>query len=80
VHAAIAFGVEDSHWGQMVAAVVSGSEDIADLRQFLRDRVAAFKIPKAFAFAPLDDMPITSSGKPNRRLARERFSRLLRRD
>ena len=80
VVAAIAFGVADEHWGQMVAAVVSGTDDAAGLRTFLRQRIAPFKIPRAFAFAPAGELPITPSGKPNRRAARARFIRQLARD
>lgn len=79
VRAAIAFGVEDEQWGQMVAAVVAGPTDAESLAAFLRERIAAFKIPKAFAFADAGDLPFTSSGKPNRRLARRQFSSRLAR-
>ena len=50
VNDALVFGLDDSKWGQSVAAVVlwSGERalDVEDLRQFLRGHLAPYKIPK----------------------------------
>jgi len=81
VAGAIVFGVADDDWGQIVAAVVATTRplDAAALRAFLRDRLAGYKLPRAFAFCDLADLPIGSSGKLLRRAARAAFaSRLVR--
>ena len=77
---AVAFGVDDPAWGQIVAAVIAprGAAPAADeLLAFLRDRIAPFKLPRALAVCAPDELPIGSSGKALRRAARERFARLL---
>ncbi len=75
----VCFGKPDPDWGQIVALVVAPRDPSVDaatfaqtLRAWLRPRVAPFKIPKAIAVVPLSELPIGSSGKPLRRLARGR--------
>jgi len=73
---AVVFAVADDDWGQLVAAAVArrpGAQapDGGALREFLRDRIAAYKIPKAIAFLAPDELPIGASGKPLRRRAAE---------
>lgn len=67
-------GVDDARWGEVVGAVVRRidptlTED--DLRAFLRDRLAHFKIPSAWWF--LDELPLTPSGKIQKYVLRERY-------
>ncbi|HTM20642.1 MAG TPA: AMP-binding protein, partial [Kofleriaceae bacterium] len=72
---AVAFGLPDADWGQIVAAAVALADagepraEAAALRDFLRQRIAAYKVPKAIAVLDRDDLPIGSSGKRLRRQA-----------
>jgi long-chain acyl-CoA synthetase len=80
---AVCFGVDDADWGQIVAAVIATrpghSLAPADVRAFLRDRLAGYKLPRAVALCELDELPIGSSGKALRRAARAAFApRLVR--
>jgi long-chain acyl-CoA synthetase len=78
---AVVFGVDDADWGQVVAAVVAARPGQAlapaDVRAFLRDRVAGYKLPRAIALCELDELPIGSSGKALRRAARAAFAARL---
>ena len=84
VAGAVVFGVADDEWGQIVAAVVAPREpgralDGAAVRAALRDQLAGYKLPRAFASCELAELPIGSSGKALRRAAREQFAgRLVR--
>jgi long-chain acyl-CoA synthetase len=85
VAGAVVFGVPDDDWGQIVAAVVAPRPgehlDGAWLRAQLRHQLAGYKLPRAFAFCDLAELPIGSSGKTLRRAARARFApRLTRAD
>ncbi len=68
-------GVPDEQWGAVgLAAIVrrAGSATDADeLREFCRERLGGFKIPKYFKF--VNELPLSGPGKINRRLLRERF-------
>ncbi len=75
VQGAIVFGLPDDDWGEIVAAAVATSATADELRRFLRERIASFKVPKSIVIVALDELPIGPSGKPLRRVARERFSR-----
>ncbi|HTO98634.1 MAG TPA: AMP-binding protein [Myxococcales bacterium] len=83
VAGAVAFGVPDDDWGQIVAAVValkrSSSLGGAEVRAALRGRIAGYKLPRAIAFCPLEELPIGSSGKALRRAARAAFTARLAR-
>lgn len=58
-------GVPDEVWGEQVAAVIrplTGEPPDADeLRVFLRERIAAHKVPRIWRF--VEAMPLTPSGK-----------------
>ncbi len=76
VAATVACGLPDDEWGQIVAALVAVRAGVAppgadDLRAFLRERLASFKVPRRIAFVPLDTLPVGPSGKPLRRIARD---------
>ncbi|WP_435182637.1 o-succinylbenzoate--CoA ligase [Halobellus sp. EA9] len=69
-------GVPDAEWGERVSALVvgagEGDPDRADLLDFARERLAAYKIPKTVAFA--DALPRTVSGTVDRAAVRDRLS------
>jgi acyl-CoA synthetase (AMP-forming)/AMP-acid ligase II len=83
VAGAVAFGVADDEWGQLVAAVIALRDaawiDPNLVRDALRDQLAGYKLPRALAVCSPDELPIGSSGKPLRRAARERFADRLER-
>jgi long-chain acyl-CoA synthetase len=75
---AVVCGVPDPDWGERVVALVAARSGEAlpedTLRSFLKDRLAAYKIPKSFKFVTADQLPIGPSGKPLRRVARGQFT------
>jgi len=73
VRGAVVFGRPHPDWGEEVCALIVADVPEAELRDFLRARIAGYKIPKHFAFVGIDELPLGSSGKPLRRRARELF-------
>jgi acyl-CoA synthetase (AMP-forming)/AMP-acid ligase II len=78
VAGAVVCGVADADWGERVVALVATREGAAapgedELRAFLRERIASYKIPKQFRFVAASELPIGPSGKPLRRAARAHF-------
>jgi acyl-CoA synthetase (AMP-forming)/AMP-acid ligase II len=78
VAGAVVCGVPDVDWGERVVALIATRDGAAapgedELRAFLRDRIASYKIPKVFVFLPASELPIGPSGKPLRRAARAHF-------
>jgi fatty-acyl-CoA synthase len=69
-------GVPDRRWGEAAVAVVRPAArpapDPADLEAFLRDRLAAYKVPRRWVF--VDDLPLTASGKVQKFVLRQRLS------
>jgi fatty-acyl-CoA synthase len=67
-------GRPDEKWGEVLVAVVTtvgGAElDLAEVRQFLRGKLAGFKIPKAVVV--VDQLPKTATGKIQKFVLRER--------
>jgi fatty-acyl-CoA synthase len=65
VHDALVVGVPDDKWGQMVTAVVelerSAAFDEAELREFVRGKLAGYKTPKRVF--PIERMLRASNGK-----------------
>ena len=66
------FGVPDERWGQRVCAAVVGSATPAEVQARARERLAAYKCPKAVFV--LDDLPHTATGKLRRLDLADRFS------
>jgi len=75
-----AYGVPDEKWGEAVAASVvlapGSGHDQDSIRNDLRARIAAYKIPKHIEFAAT--LPRTTSGKILRRALRERMAQQVR--
>jgi fatty-acyl-CoA synthase len=69
------FGVPDERWGEAVAAAVvatPGSRLTQDeVRAYARERLAAYKIPKAVFV--VDELPLNASQKVDRKVLAERF-------
>jgi O-succinylbenzoic acid--CoA ligase len=67
VQQALVVGLPDEEWGQVVGALVVAdtSVDEAVLRAFCQGRLARYKQPRRLVIAP--EMPLTASGKPDRR-------------
>jgi len=65
----IVFGVDDADRGQVVAAVVVVSPgtdfDEAALRDALKERLSAYKVPRRIVALTPDALPVLSSGKPD---------------
>jgi fatty-acyl-CoA synthase len=71
-------GVPDEEMGESVLAVVhpapgieGGADLAAELRAYLRERIAHYKVPRAFDFT--DDLPRTPTGKLVKGLLRDRY-------
>lgn len=66
VREACVFGLPDPEWGQIVAAALVTDAPLTGpaLRQFLRARLAGYKLPRQFAFVA--QLPHTASGKLKR--------------
>jgi O-succinylbenzoic acid--CoA ligase len=62
------FGIDDVKWGQRIAAVIVSKQKqqfkIEELKDFLQDKIASFKIPKEIFF--VDELPKTELGKVRR--------------
>jgi fatty-acyl-CoA synthase len=70
-------GVPDDHWGEVGRAVVrvepGAHVDPGALLDFLRTRLAGYKVPKSVVF--VDDFPTTGSGKIRKNVLRDRYGR-----
>ena len=68
-------GVADRRWGEAAVAVVVAAPgrapDSAALEAYLREQMAAFKVPRRWVF--VDDLPLTASGKVQKHVVRERL-------
>lgn len=69
------WGEPDLEWGERVRAAVvlraGRAVEAAELADFCRERLAGFKVPRAFDF--LAELPRTGSGKIAKRVLRERY-------
>lgn len=70
---AVVFGIPDPKYGEEVACAVVAKEplDEDELRRFLMERLASFKVPKVIRF--VEDLPRSGSGKISRKAAAEAF-------
>jgi fatty-acyl-CoA synthase len=70
-------GVPDHRWGEAAVAVVRLAPGVAPdpggLERFLRDRLAAYKVPRRWEFVDWD-LPLTASGKVRRFVVRDRVA------
>jgi len=65
-------GLPDEEWGERVVAyvVATAPPSVDDLREFARDRLAPPKLPREVRWIP--EIPRSPSGKPLRRVLRDR--------
>lgn len=78
IEEAVAIGVPDIEWGNIVRAVVRLKKDEnateKEIIDFLRPRLAAFKRPSSIVFIN-EEFPKTSTGKILRRVLREKYGK-----
>ncbi len=69
-------GLPDEKWGERVTAVVVPKDEIDEesIKDYCRDRMARFKVPKQVIFIKDNEMPRTGTGKILHRVLRERFT------
>ncbi len=65
VHMCAVVGIPDDHWGEVgVACVVlkpAANAEESEIIQFLKDRLAVYKVPKKVVF--MEELPISGAGK-----------------
>jgi fatty-acyl-CoA synthase len=78
VSEAAVVGRPDEKWGEVPVAFVTTHEtiDVAELEEFVRGRVARFKVPKAIEV--VDELPKTGTGKIQKVVLRDRGIRQAR--
>jgi fatty-acyl-CoA synthase len=68
-------GVSDRRWGEAAVAVirpVPGANPVpTELEAYLRERLAAFKVPRRWAV--VEELPLTASGKVRKHVLREQL-------
>jgi len=71
VREAAVVGLPDSAWGQVVVAAIVGDDDVVpeEIQEWMRERIARFKVPSRIE--RLQSLPMTASGKVQRRIVRE---------
>jgi acyl-CoA synthetase (AMP-forming)/AMP-acid ligase II len=74
-------GLQDPKWGEAVTAICALTSDsepskslAQDIREFCRDKVPRFKVPKQVIFIDYDEIPRTGSGKIIHRILRDRYN------
>jgi acyl-CoA synthetase (AMP-forming)/AMP-acid ligase II len=76
VKEAAVFGIPDEKWGELVAAAVvlrQGTNLSAEeLEQYLRTRIASYKVPRHIEFMT-EELPKSGSGKILKRVLREKY-------
>lgn len=74
---AVVIGVPDAKWGEVGAAFLLAQPgeaiDVADLPQWCREQLAAYKIPKSFDV--VTEMPRTAAGKVRKNILKDDFLR-----
>ncbi|MFO1207689.1 MAG: AMP-binding protein [Amaricoccus sp.] len=68
-------GVPHPDFGEAVVAVLTATADPGDVAAALRDRLAAFKLPKHVAV--VDELPRNAMGKVQKNLLRDRYAGLF---
>ena len=75
INSAVIIGVPHPEWGETVMAVVTLSEGqtltLDELREFLKPRIADYKIPRLLEV--VDGLPMNVSGKVLKYQLRDRF-------
>jgi acyl-CoA synthetase (AMP-forming)/AMP-acid ligase II len=70
------FGVPDPEWGHKIVAVIQkpegGEVDLDSVREFAKQRLASYKIPRLFDV--VDELPREAHGKLKKHLLRDRYS------
>lgn len=61
VEQASVIGIPDEAWGEIGVATIQGSANEQELVDYLKTKLAKYKIPKRFTF--VDEMPVTAYGK-----------------
>jgi acyl-CoA synthetase (AMP-forming)/AMP-acid ligase II len=69
------FGVPDERLGEVPVAVIHAKDGISegDLRKFLEERIARFKVPERFIFSP-EPLPRLGTGKIDRRALKAQYA------
>lgn len=69
-------GLSDEKWGERVTAVIvpKGKIDENIIKEYCKDKLARFKIPKQVIIIKDEEMPRTGTGKILHRVLRERFT------
>ena len=77
VRAALVFGVPDARWGERVAAalVMDAASSAREALARASHELAVYKRPRRFTC--VEALPLTSSGKPDRKRARRELSERL---
>ena len=79
IEAVEVFGVPDAKYGEEICAWVKlrdgESASVEELRDFCRDKIAHFKIPRYIEF--VDDFPMTVTGKVQKYIMREQMAERL---
>jgi fatty-acyl-CoA synthase len=79
IEAVEVFGVPDPKYGEEICAWVKlrdgESASVEELRDFCRDKIAHFKIPRYIEF--VDDFPMTVTGKVQKYIMREQMAKEL---
>jgi o-succinylbenzoate---CoA ligase len=73
VPAACVVGLDHPEWGQVVAAVIVGSADLAELRDLVRAELGAPAVPKVLRV--IDSLPLRGPGKVDRAAVRAFLTR-----
>ncbi len=75
-------GIRDEKYGEEVAAWIRTREGVTlteiELREYCRERIAHYKVPRYFRF--VDNFPMTVTGKIQKYLMREEMARWLAND